>query len=98
MSLEVATKIVFDTKKRNSIIKAFQNLAEYGFKARVNNNVIKADTKFINVANTFYAEERLKNLKTTIINENYAKIANIVSDVNAHNKYENSARRKNSKN
>ena len=98
MSLQVATKIVFDTKKRNSIIKAFQNLAEYGFKARVNNNVIKADTKFINVANTFYAEERLKNLKTTIINENYAKIANIVSDVNANNKYENSARRKNSKN
>ena len=98
MSLEVATKIVFDTKKRNSIIKAFQNLAEYGFKARINNNVIKAGTKFINVANTFYAEERLKNLKTTIIDENYKKIANIVSDVNAHNKYENSARRKNTKN
>ena len=71
MSLEVATKIVFDTKKRKSIIKAFQNLAEYGFKARINNNVIKAGTKYINVANTFYAEERLKNLKTTIINENY---------------------------
>ena len=45
----------------------------------------------------FYAEERLKNLKTTIIDENYKKIANIVSDVNAHNKYENSARRKNTK-
>ena len=60
MSLEVATKIVFDSKKRKNIIKAFQNLAEYGFKARINNNVIKAGTKFINVANTFLCRGEIK--------------------------------------
>lgn len=97
LSQELALAIANNPQQKKIFIKSLMNLANFGFPAVVKNLGASSKLSFARLIKIKTTEEIAKKARQSVLEENFEKITQAVSNVESKFKYESSATRKNSK-